>query len=133
MRFWSPTLKVVIAAVCIGLLLTTTAAAAGYNVATRLTINAPGHVNRGKAFSITGELRSSRSFCRAHSKIKLVKKGVGVIDTATTSRSGDYAFRVTIRAPSRFLTKFAGKVSGVHPNIKTCRASRSDTLRVRAT
>jgi len=108
-------------------------AGGGFNVGTDLGIRAPDSVNSGHSFVIKGRLKSSKPFCKANSTIKLVKKGSGVIDTDQTNAEGNYRFETSISATRRFKTKFDGKTGGVHPDIKTCRASESKIVKVIAT
>lgn len=122
--------KVVVIALCTGLLFTADAWAADFNAKTSLSIKAPSQVDAGKNFHITGKLKSNRTLCRAHKTIKLIKHGSGVIDTDETSQSGKYSFSLSINNTKKFHTRFAGSVTGVHPNQKICRASNSKTVTV---
>jgi hypothetical protein len=132
MKTVSRTTKVTIVAMLATMLFATDAFAAGYNVGTRLSIKAPHHVQKGHAFTIDGFLRSSKHFCRADSKIELVKVGGGVVAHDRTTARGHYAFRHTIHRTTKFFTKFDGKAKGVHPNIRVCRKSSSRKRTVHA-
>jgi hypothetical protein len=124
--------KVLIVVVTAGLLLTTDAFATGFSVRTNLTIRAPRHVQSGHAFRINGFLQSSKHFCRASSRIVLVKVGAGVVARKRTTRRGHYSFRQRIHGTTTFVTRFDGKTRGVHPNIRTCRWSHSRRRTVHA-
>jgi hypothetical protein len=124
--------KVLIVLVMGGLLFTTDAFAAGFNVDTHLSIAAPRRVQSGNRFTISGFLKSTKHYCRASSKIKLVKVGSGVVATKRTTNRGHYSFRQRIQRTARYRTKFDGKMRGVHPNIRKCRRSHSRTRTVHA-
>lgn len=126
------TTKVAIVAMLATLLMATDAYATGFNVGTRLSIQAPHHVQKGHAFTIDGFLRSTKHFCRANSKVELVKVGGGVVGHDRTTKRGHYAFRHKIQRTTKFFTKFDGKVQGVHPNQRVCRQSKSRKRTVHA-
>jgi hypothetical protein len=130
MSHLSRSAKAVVIALCTGLLFTADAWAGGFNVKTSLTIKAPSEVDAGDTFHIRGRLKSSKAHCRAHKTVKLIKKGHGVIDTDETTKKGKYRFSLSINSTKKFHTRFAGSVTGVHPNIKICRASNSKTVTV---
>jgi hypothetical protein len=124
--------KVMIVVVMAGLLFTTDAFAARFSVDTHLSIAAPRRVQSGHRFTISGFLKSTKHFCRASSKVQLLKVGSGVVATKRTTNRGHYSFRRSIQRTTRFFTRFNGKVRGVHPNIRKCRKSRSRTKTVHA-
>jgi hypothetical protein len=124
--------KVLVVAVMASLLFTTDSLAAAFRVDTHLSITAPHHVQSGKGFKISGFLRSRRHFCRASSRIQLVKVGAGVVDKKRTNKRGHYTFHQRIHRTTKFFTRFAGKSRGIHPNIRTCRKSKSRKRTVHA-
>lgn len=126
----SLSVKVVVIALCTGLLLTADAWAAGvgFNVKTSLSINAPSQEHPGKIFHITGWLTSTKTHCRAHNTVKLIKHGHGVIETDETTQRGKYSFYISINHSRKFHTRFAGSVDGSFPVSRICRASESETI-----
>jgi hypothetical protein len=122
--------KVLIVVVAVSMLFAGDAFA-NYRANTRLTIDAPRHVQAGHAFTISGTLKSRKHFCRANSKIELIRHGDGVVGHDRTTSRGHYAFRTRIHDTSKFSTKFEGKARGVHPNQRVCERSTSRTKRVR--
>ena len=90
-----------------------------------------GAVQRGTKIEIRGRLSSDRRACRRNKVIKLIRVGDGVVKLDTTNRFGRYEFERRIRRTQRFRTKFDGTAKGVHPDIKVCLASTSQTITVR--
>jgi hypothetical protein len=124
--------KVLVVAVMAGLLFAPDAFAASYKVDTHLSITPPRNARSGHAFTIDGSLRSRKHFCRASSRIDLIRVGAGVVAHTRTTKRGHYSFRQKIHRTTKFYTKFNGKSRGIHPNIRTCRSSRSRTRTVHA-
>ena len=100
---------------------------------TNLTIQRKpsGHVAAGTAVTFSGKLHSSAKVCRSGQTIQLLKIGSGVVATTVTDAQGRYTFVAqTLNADSTFQATFAGSVSGVHPDTRTCAGSASRVLEV---
>jgi hypothetical protein len=63
--------------------------------------------------------------------IELVRVGKGMVAIDRTNRFGQYRFDRRIRTTQRMFTRFSRTANGVHPDIRVCLASRSDTIRIR--
>jgi hypothetical protein len=119
-----------------------TAHAASFVDPTRLSIAAtpPTTAPGSGEVTISGKLKADHAFCRNGSKVTLRAFGEsrgepfpgGPIDTARTAPGGTYEFTVEVTEQVRFRVWFTGRVGGVHPDIKTCRKSRSATVTVGA-
>ena len=80
---------------------------------------------------IRGHLRSPRAACQAHSTVKLVMIGVGVLGATETNAEGRYAFAVGNGPGSggTWRVKFPGKVlRAVDPHHHACERSASPRL-----
>ncbi|MEX2274152.1 MAG: hypothetical protein WEA10_01110 [Actinomycetota bacterium] len=112
----------------------TEAAFANFNAGTRLSISKRpnGKVKRGTRVKFTGSLKSSRRFCESRQRVVLMRKNRVVGGDKTTSR-GQYRIREKVKRSGRYRVRFNGVSRGTHPNIKTCRASSSKSVRVRTT
>ena len=124
------------AVVC--LLSVTTAAAQGVQP-TNVKLDADKKfVSEGETVTFTGKLKSKDASCRANQEITLRAYGEsngaefegGVVDTTTTDADGNFSFQVTVEEQTRFRAWFSGSVSGVHPDIVTCKKSRSETITI---
>jgi hypothetical protein len=109
------------------------AEAASFTAGTSLTIRRrpTGPVDRGTVVKIVGRLRSGKRLCRRNKRVQLIRIGRGPVARTRTNRFGKYRFDRRIRRTQRLRVRFRGFVTGVHPNIKTCLASRSRTIKVR--
>jgi hypothetical protein len=121
--------KLIVASLLLLVLLPVGIASALTSVAhTNLTIHKKpsGDVAAGTAVSISGKLHSGAQVCRSGQPIELTRIGSGVVATTVTDAQGRYAFTAqTVNSDSGFRATFAGSVSGVHPNTRTCAGSSS--------
>ncbi len=89
-------------------------------------------VSAGDRVRVTGHLRSPTDACERHSKVKLIRVGVGVWDKDKTDRKGKYAFTVKPDETAEWRVKFPGKVlNAVHPHNHTCAKSTSETVKIK--
>jgi hypothetical protein len=124
------------AAVC--LLPVTTAAAQGVQPTNVKLDSDKKFVSEGETVTFTGHLKSKDPDCQANQEITLRAYGEsngadfegGIVDTTTTDANGDFSFQVTVEEQTRFRAWFSGSVSGVHPDIVTCKKSRSETITI---
>lgn len=119
------------------LLLVGVAQADGFVDRTRIGADvSPGRfVSPGTTITISGELAADHAFCRNGSEVTLRRFGSHGnpstrIDSDTTADGGGYSFDVDITEQGKYRVWFRGKVGGVHPDIDTCRKSRSRVLRI---
>jgi len=118
------------------------AQADGFIEPTGVAIHAlPGtEVPAGTEVTISGKLRADHAFCRIDTDVTLRAYGEshgdrfpgGVVARTTTGIGGSYEFQLEVTEQIRVRVWFRGKVGGVHPDIKTCRKSRSDTVTLHA-
>ena len=114
-----------------------TAQAISFVEPTSLSINvAPGTtVADGTTITISGKLQAEHAFCRNDTQVNLRFFGqaddnpnLGGVSRSTITSNGTYTFHVPITEQVRYRVWFRGKVGGVHPDIKTCQKSRSETV-----
>jgi hypothetical protein len=95
------------------------------------------HIQRGQKVTIHGHLFSVRNSCVNLEKIRLFAKRVGSawrqVAHTQTGKNGVYRFIRTPHKTTRFMTKFPGRTTGVHPNQHTCLPSVSVVRKVRVT
>lgn len=108
------------------------AAFANFNAGTRLSVSKKpnGKVQKGTKVTFKGKLKSGRNFCESGQRVQLLRKQ-RVVGSDRTSRRGQYSIGEKVKRSGRYRVRFDGVSRGTHPNIKTCRASSSKTVRVR--
>jgi hypothetical protein len=94
--------------------------------------NPGGVIEPGTRVRISGELSSTARKCRNNSRVRLIERGAGQVDTDRTGPGGSFSFRrVVVAETTRFRVVFAGKIlNSNHPHSHTCDGS-SDSVRVR--
>lgn len=143
MRTKTTLFRAVAFAALLSVLTVGSALADGFIATTRISIRVKPDttVPAGTEIVIKGKLRSDRAFCRNDSVVTLRAYGEsqdenfpgGVVDSMTTKDGGRYRFKVVVTEQIRFRVWFRGKVGGVHPDINTCRKSRSKTVTIEVT
>jgi hypothetical protein len=95
------------------------------------------HIQQGQKVKIFGRLHSAHHSCVNHEKIRLFAKRVGSawrqVAHTQTAENGSYRFVRRPHKTTRFITKYPGKTTGVHPNEHTCLPSVSGVKKVRVT
>ena len=97
-------------------------------VRTRLTI----HFTSGTyTANFHGKVRSRKAICRRHRKVKVIRKGHGVIGHTRSNRKGKWILRLGGTPPAgRYLAKTPRKRFRRHNHVTVCRAGKSRTISV---
>jgi hypothetical protein len=89
-------------------------------------------IKKGTTVHFKGILDSNWSKCYAHRPVKLVRNDV-VRRSKKTNDVGIVKWTWNIRASGKWQLWFKGRRWGAHPHDHVCKASTSDTIRIKVT